>query len=418
MLSLFTSHLTFWLTSTASSHTLCLLLSFFLSSLVFCLAIQRPVSSIIRHILTFLHILGSATAITLTGIPLTPFQHLLIPAILSATLQTVYALCVERTVVQLDSRGISTVQRFRAILRASANIRRLYLQPKDNGSLEMNAEGQKDTKTRVRFAALRGIHAMSFFLLHQFGTSLVTKALLHLHITLSDFGFDKQGLWPSTTPRDLFLRAVVSSQWIWSTYFPLVGAHDLLAVVFVSVLGWDRPDEWPPLFGSIWDATSLRRFWGVFWHRLHVPLFDAYISSVLDGKHRVGIPPACQQPGPTLEEQPPRHRLPQNMGSFFRGLRALCIFCMSAACHAVTNWVVTRRANAAAEFRFFLSNYGLCLVETVFERGLFKQGKEQRRITARFAYIRRLVGYIWVSAVIFALTPAWQYSLVRSVIGI
>ena len=55
---------------------------------------------------------------------------------------------------------------------------------------------------------------MSFFLLHQFGTSLVTKALLHLHITLSDFGFDKQGLWPSMTPHNLFLRAVVSSQWI------------------------------------------------------------------------------------------------------------------------------------------------------------------------------------------------------------
>lgn len=39
--------------------------------------------------------------------------------------------------------------------------------------------------------------------------------------------------------------------------------------------------QWPALFGSIAEAYSLRRFWGVFWHRLHVAVFEAYMPSFL-----------------------------------------------------------------------------------------------------------------------------------------
>ena len=38
----------------------------------------------------------------------------------------------------------------------------------------------------------------------------------------------------------------------------------------------DRPEEWPPLFGSISEAYTLRRFWGVFWHKLDLGIFKMY----------------------------------------------------------------------------------------------------------------------------------------------
>ncbi|OBT74656.1 hypothetical protein VF21_07014 [Pseudogymnoascus sp. 05NY08] len=62
----------------------------------------------------------------------------------------------------------------------------------------------------------------------------------------------------------------MSVQWIWSSYVVLTLSHDILAIFFVTLLRWDQPSQWPALFGSIAEAYSLRRFWGVFWHLLHI----------------------------------------------------------------------------------------------------------------------------------------------------
>ncbi|KAH7626157.1 hypothetical protein B0T09DRAFT_231086, partial [Sordaria sp. MPI-SDFR-AT-0083] len=167
-----------------------------------------------------------------------------------------------------------------------------------------------------------------------------TKTLSGLYLTRWDFGPYKQGLLPPLTKRDLTLRFLMSYQRIWDTYSLLTAAHNLLAAVFVSVLQWDRPDEWPALFGNISDAYSLRRFWGLFWHRLHVTVFEAYLSMVLRVKWL-------------------RH------GIISREFRALWIFILSAICHTGSNWVLTHRSNVVQEFRFFLSNYVVCWAETV-----------------------------------------------------
>jgi hypothetical protein len=37
--------------------------------------------------------------------------------------------------------------------------------------------------------------------------------------------------------------------------------HRTLSVIFVGS-GLSRPEDWPPLFASIWEAYSLRNFWG------------------------------------------------------------------------------------------------------------------------------------------------------------
>ncbi|KAK3304336.1 membrane bound O-acyl transferase family-domain-containing protein [Chaetomium strumarium] len=192
-------------------------------------------------------------------------------------------------------------------------------------------------------------------------TVFTTNALHGLHLSRRDFGPDKQGLLPPLTERDLYLRALVSSQWIWDTCLLLTSAHDLLAAVFVSVLQWDRPPEWPPLFGSITEAYSLRRFWGVFWHRLHVAVFDAYLSMVFRVKSDIT----------------------------FRALRALWMFMLSALFHAISNWVLTRRFHAVPESRFFLSNYVVCLAETILEsnRGTGLLTQQQLLVRSRSGII-------------------------------
>ncbi|KAJ5087450.1 hypothetical protein N7456_011066 [Penicillium angulare] len=47
----------------------------------------------------------------------------------------------------------------------------------------------------------------------------------------------------------------------------LIDAHyRFSSLVFVG-LGLDVPDNWPPLFGTMADAYTLRNYWGKFWHQ-------------------------------------------------------------------------------------------------------------------------------------------------------
>ncbi|RYP55902.1 hypothetical protein DL769_010027 [Monosporascus sp. CRB-8-3] len=78
------------------------------------------------------------------------------------------------------------------------------------------------------------------------------------------------------TGNELCFRSALSVYWIWSAYYILSCFHHILAVVFCAVLGFDHPDEWPPLFGDFVEAYTLKRFWGTFWHRLTPPIFGAW----------------------------------------------------------------------------------------------------------------------------------------------
>jgi hypothetical protein len=101
----------------------------------------------------------------------------------------------------------------------------------------------------------------------------------------------------------------------------------------------------------------------------------------------------------------------------FRALRALWMFILSALFHATSNWILTRRFHAVQESRFFLSNYFVCLAETILESKLKMAGRAMARQgpCARFGV--RMVGYVWVLSVLCCLTPAWQYPRVYAALG-
>ncbi|KAH6853211.1 hypothetical protein B0I37DRAFT_358775 [Chaetomium sp. MPI-CAGE-AT-0009] len=405
-------HLAFFLAvlTPVDGRPLILLLFFLLTIWLLYLAIQQLCPSPVRRALAMLHVLAAVATIKLSTLPSTPFQPVLVPFLVTGTLQTICTLYIECRVVDLGTRPIS--QRLRAVYRISTNIRRLRLS---------GYETPDPTASHVNFAWPRSGRSVFLLAMYWLGNTLVARAFRLMQITLSDFHRDKQGFLPSFTLRDMCLRAIISTQWIWSSYSLLGSAHDLLAVLLVSVLRWDQPDEWPLLFGSIADATSLRRFWGRFWHRLHVPLFDSYMNSTAAlVRHlwfgNIATGHRQQQLAPTpLPRQQQQQRQPSRVRSVFRKVvRALSIFCMSAACHAASNRVMMGRASVVGEFRFFLSNFLICLVETIFEWG-FLIG--ERHLLQAGAW-KRLLGYIWTMLVVFSLAPAWQFPLIRATVGI
>lgn len=90
-------------------------------------------------------------------------------------------------------------------------------------------------------------------------------------------------------------------------------------------------------------------------------------------------------------------------------------FGTSAAYDAASNWIVIGRVNIVGEFRFFLSDYLVCLAETIFDCG-YSAGSVKNQ-TLRTGLCKRFLGSIWVVMTIFSLSPAWQYSLIRTAVA-
>ncbi|KYG41771.1 hypothetical protein M433DRAFT_47282, partial [Acidomyces richmondensis BFW] len=69
------------------------------------------------------------------------------------------------------------------------------------------------------------------------------------------------------------IRSIWACLWACGAYITLDAAHAILSVFFVTALRTDDPQHWPPLFGSLSKAYTIRHFWGRFWHRTSVRPF-------------------------------------------------------------------------------------------------------------------------------------------------
>lgn len=365
---------------------------FILGIYFFYLAVQRP-PCLRRWILSFFH--ASSMTICLHRADHIPilYRRLWTEFVVGSTINASSALLVEKQVIHLGSSFF--IQRIRVVLRTWSNMRRLPLL--DDATSTALQNSANDGAARLTFALLKSGRVLVLWLMQRIAIGYISHTFLfNLNISHQDFASTKQVIWPLMTRKDLYLRTFFSLNWIWDTYAILTISHDLLAIFFVCVLRWDMPQEWPPLFGNITEAHSLRRFWGVFWHRLHVAPFTILMPTYLNSHHIQHI----------LHGN--LHLKGSRVAVIMKALKALWIFLLSGICHVAANFAMMRKGNTREEIRFFLSNYMLCFMETIVERTV--RGKS-RQPTISSIWIR-LLGYGWIFAVFFCLVPAWQYSLI------
>ncbi|KAJ6483624.1 membrane bound O-acyl transferase family-domain-containing protein [Mycena vitilis] len=62
-------------------------------------------------------------------------------------------------------------------------------------------------------------------------------------------------------------RVVGTAAWALGAASAMSAAHCAASILCVA-LGVSRPQDWPPLFGSLADAASVRTFWARGWHQL------------------------------------------------------------------------------------------------------------------------------------------------------
>ncbi|KAK4460486.1 hypothetical protein QBC42DRAFT_332408 [Cladorrhinum samala] len=250
--------------------------------------------------------------------------------------------------------------------------------------------------SQTRFLLARSTKSLTLYLidLHLVKGLILPSALIG--VSPSDFSPEmelKALLSFSLTTRQLLLRSAISLQWIWSAYFFLTFYHSLVSILFVSVLGWDAPHEWPPLFGRIGEAYTVRRFWGGaaagFWHRLTVPTYSSYAEMLCEFL-------------PKVLPSPFKIGLRRRRGK--KTVAAGVIFLMSGLSHALSGWAMGDHG-LARDVVFFLANFLVCALEVAVGKSVI--GRAIKRLLPRV--VRKLVGVVWVFAWFFLVSPVWMY---------
>ncbi|KAI0095490.1 membrane bound O-acyl transferase family-domain-containing protein [Daldinia grandis] len=187
----------------------------------------------------------------------------------------------------------------------------------------------------------------------------------------------------------LLLRSFVSVSWIWTNILILESCHAILSLLFVVILRFDDPEDWPPLFGNPAEAWTVRRFWGKFWHRIASPTF--YICAKIFSQRVLKL-----KPGSTI----------------YKAIVAFGIFLLSGLIHAITAWKVGQ-GEAHRDFLFFCANY-LAVGAEIFVSRLLRNLVHKTKYEAllRDARVRvagKALGFVWVFAWFFWLVPRWLY---------
>lgn len=196
------------------------------------------------------------------------------------------------------------------------------------------------------------------------------------------------------TLREVFMRAVFVPWWLYSSVSRLDAVHAALSFVAVIILQCDPHTMWPPLFGSLKDSYSMRRFWSRFWHRLHVSSYGSYsrfLSRNVLGLKRESV--------------------------WDRSVVIAAMYLLSGAVHAVVSWHFGDACSWPSDVWWFCVNFGATAIETVVMQLVqsFADSIKQRARLEKWKQSEwsKILGYLWVYVFLFWSVPKWQYSKIN-----
>lgn len=189
--------------------------------------------------------------------------------------------------------------------------------------------------------------------------------------------------------REIVIRCFFIIHFVWGSYAEFEFVHQLHAFVTVSI-GLDDPEDWSPLFGSIKEAFTLRRFWGRFWHRLVYRSYGAYARIF---SHEVlGL-----KKGSALD----------------RAVRNGVVFFLSGCVHAAVTWRLGFSCGYWEDMWWFMANFlGMYSEEAFFAAVTTWLGED---VWSRPAVKKwgKVVGYLWVLAWFWWSLPKTMYPKMR-----
>ena len=202
---------------------------------------------------------------------------------------------------------------------------------------------------------------------------------------------------PIITVRELGLRVVMAFFWALPPYLTLNAAYYALAFIFVVLLRADRPHQWPPLYGDLRKAHSLRGFWGRFWHRLVVIPYGN-VGKLLAER--------CLSLGPTTVTP-----AAGSTSVYYKAVVACSVFVLSGVVHAAVAWQLGDRCCWHLDIAWFFLNFVACTVESVCFPAPRKAGggPPDRAPQCPERFLGKGLGFAWTFFFFFWSVPKWQY---------
>lgn len=165
--------------------------------------------------------------------------------------------------------------------------------------------------------------------------------------------------------------------WLW-----IASCHECLSIVFIYVLRLDEPYEWPPIYGNLLEAYTVRRFWAYFWHRLVYAPFRAVADRLSARVFGQG-----------------------NRGAARQLVNVALVFLLSGLLHSIIDWKRGLCNCWASGIFYFIQPLGFILESLAqfswapFRKRMFVPG------TRVLSIFERTLGYIWVWTWFFWLYP-------------
>ncbi|KAJ9299847.1 hypothetical protein DTO271G3_2731 [Paecilomyces variotii] len=162
-------------------------------------------------------------------------------------------------------------------------------------------------------------------------------------------------------------------------------SHRLASIVAVG-LGGSSPELWPPFFGSMWDAYTIRGFWGTFWHQALRWILTSWSSLITRTVMRL--------PRPSLIE---------------RYLNILLAFSVSGIIHVACDIGSNVPLERSGAMLFFCSfAFGIMLEDAVQEAWKRLTGTPTGK-SGETPIWKKVVGFVWVAVFISVVTPFYLY---------
>lgn len=285
------------------------------------------------------------------------------------------ALYIEGLVVPTPPKGAP--QRWNTIIsfKAWMNPRRIPLR----STYDSNRKPVTTTQ-RLVFVAKRVI---TLAILAALYLGIELGILFYLKPGPRDFGASHQKYIHLEWDRAGLFRMVFAFHWAWLTYLILTAANSVLAVVFVGLLQIDDPEEWSVLYGNPFEAYSIQRFWGSFWHHIGTPSQLCYGRLITRRVLRV-------EPGSTVEKV----------------FLALWVFTVSGVVHGLVTWKTDPEADPLSDFWFLMLNFLAGLVEMSIRHVSLFGGKRKSPTV-----LSRLMGYLFILAFFYCIVPPYQFPI-------
>ncbi|KAI1439026.1 membrane bound O-acyl transferase family-domain-containing protein [Xylaria sp. CBS 124048] len=138
----------------------------------------------------------------------------------------------------------------------------------------------RSARSRLDFIATRFVAAAYFLFMIDLASHATVNIFYTNEQTLVAGDVDSKYLriWDHRSLIWSFIRGLTFAV---QPYYGIQLQYTVSSIIAVG-LGISKPADWPPSFGKLSEATSLRKFWGTYWHQTLRRMFEAWTGAFRD----------------------------------------------------------------------------------------------------------------------------------------